>query len=594
MKKISITLMVAGLLVAHAVHAQSLQDGVNDIYAERYKSAKANFEKLIAANPNNIDATYWLGQTHIAMGDIAGAKAVYDKALLASANAPLVIVGMGQVELNEKKVSEARQRFEAAITMTRGKKGDDPVILNAVGRAITNTYNTKDKTGGDINYAVEKLTAAALRDPKNAEIFLNLGNAIRKAKEGQGGGEAFTNYQKAIEVNPNFPVPYYRIAQLFNTQRNWELYEKYLNDAINKDPRFAPAYYDLYYYKLSRLDFTAAQDMATKYIANADPDPQADHFKAMTYWAEKKYDDAINISKAVITKAGAQTKPRTYILLADSYLSKGDTVSARPYIDEFFAREKPDEIKPVHYRIKADIYSAVPGQDSLVYNAYLDAVKSDTTVEGKVELIKQATALFRKKGLREKEGDLWAMLVQTRPKISINDLFEATRAYYFGLAYPKSLEMSLKMKEGFPNEVYGYEWIFNNQKVLDSSYTENKLIPAATEYFEFCQKDTVKYKKQYLASAGFLLGYYANEAKDGVKALEYLNKMLLLDPANENLLKIKPALEKSAKQPSPKSSSSNRSIKADSIGAIQKNNKELNTDSHRNFVDAESRRENLL
>ena len=157
MNKISITLMVACLLVVHAVHAQSLQDGVNDIYAERYKSAKATFEKLIAANPNNIDATYWLGQTHIAMGDIPGAKAVYDKALLASANAPLVIVGMGQVELNEKKVSEARQRFEAAITMTRGKKGDDPVILNAVGRAITNTYNTKDKTGGDINYAVEKL-----------------------------------------------------------------------------------------------------------------------------------------------------------------------------------------------------------------------------------------------------------------------------------------------------------------------------------------------------------------------------------------------------------------------------------------------------
>ena len=153
------------------------------------------------------------------------------------------------------------------------------------------------------------------------------------------------------------------MAQLFNSQRNWDLYEKYLNDAISKDPRFAPAYYDLYYYKLSRLDFNAAQDMATKYIANSDPDPQAEHFKAQTYWAEKKYDDAINISKAIITKAGAQTKPRTYILLADSYLSKGDTVAGRPYIDEFFARVKPDEVTPIHYRIKADIYSAVPGQE---------------------------------------------------------------------------------------------------------------------------------------------------------------------------------------------------------------------------------------
>ena len=45
------------------------------------------------------------------MGDIAGAKNIYEKALLASANAPLVIVGMGQVELNEKKINEARQRW---------------------------------------------------------------------------------------------------------------------------------------------------------------------------------------------------------------------------------------------------------------------------------------------------------------------------------------------------------------------------------------------------------------------------------------------------------------------------------------------------
>ena len=81
---------------------------------------------------------------------------------------------MGHVELHENKLSEARQRFETAITMTRGKKGDDPVILNAVGRAITNSYNVKEKKGGDINYAVEKLKAAADRDPKNAEIFVNL------------------------------------------------------------------------------------------------------------------------------------------------------------------------------------------------------------------------------------------------------------------------------------------------------------------------------------------------------------------------------------------------------------------------------------
>jgi hypothetical protein len=458
---------------------------------------------------------------------------------------------MGQVELNEKKLSEATQRFETAITLTRTKKGDDPGILNAVGRAIVNTYTDKEKIG-DINYAVEKLEAASLRDPNSAEIFLNLGTAYLKAKPGEGGGKAFENYKKAIAIKPNFAVPYFRLAKLFESQKNWELYLQYLNEAIAKDPRFAPAYYEMYYYKLGRSDFSAAQDMASKYIANSDPDPQADHFKAQTFWAEKKYDEAINISKAIIASAGAQTKARTYILLADSYLSKGDTASAKPYIDEYFARAKPEDITPIHRRIKADIYSVIPGQEDLVYNVYLEAVNADTTVDGKIELINQAAALFKRKGLREKEGDLIAIRIQIKPKLSLNDLFDATRAYYFAQTYPKSLAMASTMLEKFPAEIYGYEWVFNNYKILDSSFTDNKLVPAAVAYFEFSQKDTVKYKRQYLASAGFLLGYYANTAKDNAKALEYVNKMLVLDPNNENLKGIQKQIEKNLKQVNPR------------------------------------------
>ena len=179
MKKFSIAFLVTALLAFSGVGmTQSLQDGINDVYAERFKSAQATFEKLVASNPNNLDAIYWLGQTFIETNNIKAANDVYDKALLASANAPLVIVGKGHVELIENKISEAKQRFESAIVMSRGKKGDDPTILNAVGRAITEVYNDKEKKG-DINYAIEKLEAAAARDQKNAEIYLNLGNAYR-------------------------------------------------------------------------------------------------------------------------------------------------------------------------------------------------------------------------------------------------------------------------------------------------------------------------------------------------------------------------------------------------------------------------------
>ncbi|HKO78817.1 MAG TPA: tetratricopeptide repeat protein [Chitinophagaceae bacterium] len=536
MKKISITFLMAGLLLVGSLGAQSIQDGVKDLYAERYKSAKSQFEKLIASNPNNIEATYWLGQTLLEMDDVAGAKNIYSKALLSSANAPLLLVGMGQVELKENKVSEARQRFEAAITMTRGKKGDDPVILNAVGRAITETYDAKNKTGGDINYAVEKLQAAVQRDPKNAEYYVNLGDAIRKAKPGEAGGLAFQNYQKAAEANANFPVSYYRMAQLFNSQRNWDLYEKYLNDAIAKDPRFAPAYYDLYYFKLLRLDFTGAEDYAKKFTANTDQDPQNDYLRCQTLWAKKDFDGAISCAKNLVTQVGANTKARVYKLIADSYLQKKDTAGAKEFVDQYFAKVKPEELTAIDYQMKASAYSIVPGKEDSVYNAYMDGLKVDTVLENKVELLKKGAEFFKNKGQREKEGDLLNALVQLKPKPSINEMFDVGRAYYFGGAYVKSYGAFTRFTEKYPDEVFGWEWKLNNAKIIDSTKQDSIAVPDALKLLAFSEKDTAKFKKQYISAASYLALYYANKAGDKVKAIEYLKKWQNMDPVNRDAI----------------------------------------------------------
>ncbi len=539
MKKSSIAFLLSGFLFASVMQAQSLQDGVKDIYSERYKSAKAAFEKLLAANPNNIEATYWLGQTLIAMEDTVGAKGVYEKALLASANAPLVIVGMGQVELMQNKVGEARQRFETAITMTKGKKGNDPVILNAVGRAITEVYTDKKKIG-DINYAIQKLEEASQQKIKDndlvGDIYLNLGNAYRKAKPGESGGLAYQNYQKAIDANPNFPVPYHRMAHLFNSQRNWDLYEKFLNEAVAKDSRFSPAFYDLYYFKLGKLDFNAAEDFAKKYIATTDPDPQNDYLRVQTLWAKKDFDGAISGAKNLISQVGTTTKARVYKLIADSYLQKKDTAAAKEFVDLYFVKVKPDDLSPIDYQMKASAYSIIPGQEDVVYNSYMEGLKVDTVIENKVELLKRGIEFFRNKGQREKEGDLLEELVRLKPKPTINEMFDVGRAYYFGEAYLKSYEAFTRFSEKYPEEVYGWEWKLNNAKIIDSTKQDSIAVPDALKLLSFSEQDTVKYKKQYISAASFLALFYANKAGDKVKAIEYLKKWQTMDPENSEAI----------------------------------------------------------
>ena len=209
--------------------AQNVPQGVSDLYAERYQSAKATFEKLLASNPNNIEANYWLGQTYIINNDINGAKAVYDKAATASNNAPLILVGQGHVELLQGKQNEAKQRFESAINASKGKKGNDPNILNAVGRAISESYSEERKT--DLDYAISKLTEASQLAASNPDIWLNLGNAYRKKRD---GGNAVQAYNKA----GNFAPALYKIGYIYESQKSlrqpndWDIVLENYNMAI--------------------------------------------------------------------------------------------------------------------------------------------------------------------------------------------------------------------------------------------------------------------------------------------------------------------------------------------------------------------------
>ena len=96
MKKMkSGVLFLAVLMLSVNLKAQTIDQGKSLLYYEKYKSARAAFEKLVAANANDVDAVYWLGQTLImpddkTAKDVADAKALYQKTLLANSNISLL------------------------------------------------------------------------------------------------------------------------------------------------------------------------------------------------------------------------------------------------------------------------------------------------------------------------------------------------------------------------------------------------------------------------------------------------------------------------------------------------------------------------
>ena len=542
MMKTTITILFASALSIAGIKAQSIPEGINHLYAERNKSAKETFEKLVAANPNNLEAIYWLGQSYLAMNDVKSARDLYSKTLQANGNAPLILAGMGHVNLIDGKKDEARQMFETAINLSTGKKGADVSVLNAVGRA---NVDAKD---GDVAYAIEKLKLAAQKDARNADVYLNLGDAYRKAHE---GGQAVVTYDMATSISPNLARAIYRKAMIYYTQKNWELFTDILNKAVAVDPKFAPAYYELYYYNLLRLppDFAAAQNYASKFTSSAEPDPQNDYLVAQTCYAKKDYECTISTAKGIIAKAGEQTKPRVYRLLAYAYIDKGDTAGGKPYIDQFFSKAKEEEISPKDYVLRAQI----GGDENMVFQSYVKAAQMDSVYESKMKTLQEGVDFFKNKNNKVKEAEM--RLVQSSNKKTPNpsDAFFTGLAFYQGTDYRRADSMFKLYIRSFPDSLYGHYYDARANLALDTTlsvepYLTN-MINGFRKTLDIATNNKVKFKTQAVASSQFLAAIYNNTKKNKDSAIYFLTKGLEFDPENQSLKDFMNQLQKPAGKP---------------------------------------------
>ncbi|WP_290789403.1 tetratricopeptide repeat protein [Flavihumibacter sp. UBA7668] len=533
MKKYLYSLVVAAVMCSNALFAQSVDQGKKFYYYERYKSAKDELEKVLAANPNNIEATYWLGQTLLDMKDTVGARAVYQKALSTNGNAPLLLVGTGHMELMDGKKEEAKQRFETAISLTKSKDVD---IFNAIGRAVV---NAKD---GDSDYAIEKLTQATqIKKFNNAETYLIMGDAYRKKVD---GGSAVTNYQKALELNPNLAAAKHRIGRIYLTQKNSDIFIPAFEDAIRLDANYAPAVYDLYYYYFSR-DINKAKDYYDKYLAVSDPSPENDYEKTAILYASRRYDEAISTANGFIAKLGEQADPKYYKLIAYSYDEKKDSLNAKKFLEQYFAKQKEEGFVPKDYEFLANTLAKFPGNEEQAMSNYDKAIAMDTAMESKLELMTNAAALAKKTGNRVMEAKYLGELFKTKKDPNNVDLYNWGFANYQAAQYPQADSIFAIYTEKYPNEIFGYLWRARANQAMDTTMAQGLAVPHYEKLGEMSLSlDAAKYKGQAVSSYFYLVQYHNDIKKDPAKALEYIEKVLAIDPANETAVKIKDILSK--------------------------------------------------
>ena len=332
MNKIRLFLFSVAAMTSSLVMAQSVDQGRKFLYYERLKSAKDVLDKVLASNPNDINAMYWLGQVLIDMKDSAGAKALYQRALGTNGSAPLLLAGMGQVELMEGKTNDARQRFETAISLSKNK---DIEVLNAIARA-----NVEAKSG-DATYAVEKAnTATQIKGFKDPETYLILGDAYRKNID---GGGAVTAYTKALGLNNKLAAAKYKIGKVYLTQNNKEYFLPAFEESITLDPAYLPALYELFYYWYFR-DVTKAEQYLNQYVANADQGPDIEYLKTDFTYAKGDFAGARTKAQGLISQYGDKVNPRMYRMLAYTNDTLGDLAAAKQAMNTYLAKADPESV----------------------------------------------------------------------------------------------------------------------------------------------------------------------------------------------------------------------------------------------------------
>jgi len=532
MKKI-LNLLMSVLLFPLIMSAQSINEVKNDIYYKRYTSAQHILESILSNNPANAEAWYLLTQSYVDENDHTLLKRLKN-APDNVRNEPYFQIAMGDMLLSDKKNDSAMFFFERAIKETRSK---DPGVL----AAIANSHISNQ--AGDAGMAVELLKKAIKRDKGNPALYTLMGDAYRKMGNGE---EAYKVYNQALSKNEHYAAAIYKIGKIFVSQNNPSVYLKYFVQAIDADPTYAPALYDLYYHYYF-IDSHKAMDYFNRYIANSDKDQLNDYRYTDLLYLTKQYKSTIENAQKLLANKTSDTIPRLYKLMGYSYLGLNDTANAITNLNYYFSHEVDTNIVAKDFETMATLYATMDDmQDSVITNFEKAAAISNYEVD-KYSYYRKIAELYKKQNDYANQAIWLGKFYRNNDRASNIDLFNWGIAHFRAEEYIKADTIFGQYTEKYPDQGFGYYWRARTNALRDSAMQKGLAIPYYDQLIEVIEeKDTLSatHKKWLVQAYGYKAAWETNELNDYPAAIDNLNKVLEIDPANEDARRYLTILEK--------------------------------------------------
>ena len=542
------TFKIFGLILLASVsvaNAQDINQAKKAIDAEKYEEAKTILKSILQAKPSNGMASFFLGNVYLTQSIKDSASLSFEKGLSASDAARFNHIGLGQMDLDRNDTIAANAKFILATKDMRKKDFEEYVY---VARAYMNAEKPNYKA------ALAVLKRALVNNPMDAQLQLALGDAYYGLSN---QNDAYKAYRDAFQADNTLLRAKMQLGVLLKGAKSYDEASKAYNEVIAINPNYGPVYRELAetYYKIARNkpskaaeNFKIAIDYYQKYMDLTDYSIHSRMRRADFLILAKEYKALEEEANKMIELD--KVNPRIFRYLGYAAFENGNVDKAIQSLETFTSNATNKIIAKDFQvlglaKIKKGTSADGLSIDPVAFEAGLASIKKSIEMESLAveDLNEVGKKMFGQKLYKEAASIFELGASNSESKSYLDDNL------YLGL----SLYYANNKKDVKP-EIAGLQKAdaaFDKVLVASPSYYEAYIFKARTNSLMENDENTIKFYEAYVAavtakgaeevakpavikkiaeSYNTIGATYANT--DKVKAVEYFNKTLVIDPTN--------------------------------------------------------------
>lgn len=511
LKKISGSVSLL-LLSTFALNAQNLKEAIKLTEGEKYPKAAAAFQSLIKADPLNAQNYFYSANNYFKWGKADSAKAVYQRGIAAAPKSAINYAGLGQVQWATKDTANGSANLNKALLMSKSK---DILVINKVGDAYIN-YDFKK-----IKEAQALLVKAEKKNYKNTDLHILKGDAYLANNQ---NGEAFSSYETAYDIDSTSFTVLLKLGSVMASAANYEKALDYLVAINVMDSTFVPAYKEKAYLCEKMENYELAIEQLRKYLSyNENLEARTD--LARNLFLNREYTNAVQEINTIQTTDTSNIY--LYRLAGYSLFETASYDSSAIFMQKFFEKapnDKSIELKTSDYRYYGKAL-AKTSQDSLALIYLHKALEKDSTI---IDLNTDiANSYYRLKNYQAAAKYHEIKIVKRGDKADAKDYNSLATAYYYKKEYVKADSIFTKVIELKPELFSGHLWRAKSNEMLDPDCKSGIAVPF---YETVLEKANPEKNKKDMINARLYIGFHYIQNKNFKKAKEQYTEILKLDP----------------------------------------------------------------